>query len=154
MFRQGDPSNAVFYIQSGKVKKTVLSEQGKEAVVAVLGAGVFLGEGCLARRAAASIDGFRSDEMCDRANIEDRNYARDPRRAGVCRVIYLAPPGPQRSYRRGPSRSTVQFEREASRARLLCFWRILARRVEPEPVHSKSQPGDARRNDRNGLGSA
>jgi CRP-like cAMP-binding protein len=48
VFRQGDPSDAVFYIQSGKVKKTVVSEQGKEAVVAVLGAGDFFGKGCLA----------------------------------------------------------------------------------------------------------
>jgi CRP-like cAMP-binding protein len=48
VFRQGDPADAVFYIQSGKVKKTVVSEQGKEAVVALLGAGDFFGEGCLA----------------------------------------------------------------------------------------------------------
>jgi CRP-like cAMP-binding protein len=47
VFRQGDPSDAVFYIESGKVKKTVVSEQGKEAVVALLGAGDFFGEGCL-----------------------------------------------------------------------------------------------------------
>ena len=48
VFRQGDPSDAVFYIQSGKVKKTVVSEEGKEAVVALLEAGNFFGEGCLA----------------------------------------------------------------------------------------------------------
>ncbi|SED77707.1 cAMP-binding domain of CRP or a regulatory subunit of cAMP-dependent protein kinases [Rhizobiales bacterium GAS188] len=48
VFSQGDPGNAVFYIQKGKVKVTVVSEQGKEAVVAMLGAGEFLGEGCLA----------------------------------------------------------------------------------------------------------
>ena len=47
VFRQGDPSDAVFYIQSGKVKKTVVSEQGKEAVVALLGTDDFFGEGCL-----------------------------------------------------------------------------------------------------------
>ena len=40
-------SDSVFYIQSGKVKKTVVSEQGKEAVVALLGTGDFFGEGCL-----------------------------------------------------------------------------------------------------------
>jgi CRP/FNR family cyclic AMP-dependent transcriptional regulator len=51
VFRQGDPSDAVFYIQSGKVKKTVVSEQGKEAVVALLGAGDFVGEGCMAGEA-------------------------------------------------------------------------------------------------------
>src|ERR1700683_2018352 len=48
VFRQGDPANAVFYIRSGKVKATVVSEQGKEAVVAILGADDFFGEGCLA----------------------------------------------------------------------------------------------------------
>src|SRR5580700_7507328 len=51
VFRQGDPSDSVFYIQSGKVKKTVVSEQGKEAVVALLGPGDFFGEGCLAGEA-------------------------------------------------------------------------------------------------------
>jgi hypothetical protein len=41
VFTQGEPADSVFYIQSGKVKKTVVSEQGKEAVVALLGAGDF-----------------------------------------------------------------------------------------------------------------
>jgi CRP-like cAMP-binding protein len=48
VYRQGEPADAVFYIQTGKAKKTVLSEQGKEAVVAVIGAGAFFGERCLA----------------------------------------------------------------------------------------------------------
>ena len=51
VFRQGDPADAVFYIQSGRVKKTIVSEQGKEAVVALLGAGDFFGEGSLAGEA-------------------------------------------------------------------------------------------------------
>ncbi len=45
---QGDPADAIFYIQKGKIKLTVVSKQGKEAVVAILGAGDFFGEGCLA----------------------------------------------------------------------------------------------------------
>ena len=48
IFSQGDPANALFYIQKGKVKLTVLSRQEKEAVVAILGVGDFFGEGCLA----------------------------------------------------------------------------------------------------------
>jgi CRP/FNR family transcriptional regulator, cyclic AMP receptor protein len=48
VYRQGDPADAVFYMQRGKAKVTVVSRQGKEAVVAVLGAGDFFGEGCLA----------------------------------------------------------------------------------------------------------
>ena len=47
VFSQGTPADAVFYIQKGKVKITVVSEQGKEAVVAVLGPDEFCGEGCL-----------------------------------------------------------------------------------------------------------
>ena len=47
VFSQGETADAVFYIQQGKVKLTVLSEQGKEAVVAIVGAGHFFGEGCL-----------------------------------------------------------------------------------------------------------
>jgi CRP-like cAMP-binding protein len=47
LFAQGDPADSVFYIQEGKVKVAVLSEQGKEAVVAILAVGDFCGEGCL-----------------------------------------------------------------------------------------------------------
>ncbi len=48
VFSQGDPADAVFYIQRGKVKITVVSKVGKEAVVAILGTNDFFGEGCLA----------------------------------------------------------------------------------------------------------
>ena len=48
IFSQGDPADAAFFIQKGRVKITVVSEQGKEAVVAVLGPDEFCGEGCLA----------------------------------------------------------------------------------------------------------
>src|SRR6202030_2335829 len=48
VFSQGQPSDSVFYIRKGKVKLAVISQQGKEAIVAVLSAGDFLGEGCLA----------------------------------------------------------------------------------------------------------
>jgi CRP/FNR family transcriptional regulator, cyclic AMP receptor protein len=47
---QGDLADAVFYVKTGKVKVTVVSEQGKEAVVAILGADEFFGEGCLSGR--------------------------------------------------------------------------------------------------------
>jgi CRP/FNR family transcriptional regulator, cyclic AMP receptor protein len=48
IFSQGEQAESVFYIETGKVKLTVVSEQGKEAVVAVLDKGEFCGEGCLA----------------------------------------------------------------------------------------------------------
>jgi len=47
IFVQGEPSDAVFYIQKGRAKLTVLSTQGKEATIALLGEGDFVGEGCI-----------------------------------------------------------------------------------------------------------
>ena len=47
VFSQGDAADSIFYIQNGKVKLTVVSEQGKEAVVAIQGPDEFCGEGCL-----------------------------------------------------------------------------------------------------------
>jgi len=47
LFSQGDAADSVFYIQKGKVKVSVVSEQGKEAVVGILGQDEFCGEGCL-----------------------------------------------------------------------------------------------------------
>jgi len=48
IFAQGEPSDAVFYIQAGQVKLMVLSTKGKEATIALLGEGDFMGEGCIA----------------------------------------------------------------------------------------------------------
>ncbi len=73
VFTQGDPANTVLYIQEGGVKLTVVNESGKEAVVAVLGQGDFLGEGCLAGQvvcmatatsiAPTSVLAIQKDEM-------------------------------------------------------------------------------------------
>ncbi len=73
VFTQGDPANAVLYIQEGGVKLTVVNESGKEAVVAILGQGDFLGEGCLAGQivcmatataiAPTSVLAIQKDEM-------------------------------------------------------------------------------------------
>ena len=48
IYQQGDPADSVLYLKSGSVKLVVTSADGKEAIVAVLGAGEFFGEGCLA----------------------------------------------------------------------------------------------------------
>src|SRR5579871_1628355 len=48
IFSQGEPANAVFYLESGKVKLTVVSKRGKEAVIAIVNHANFFGEGCLA----------------------------------------------------------------------------------------------------------
>jgi CRP-like cAMP-binding protein len=48
IFSQGDPADSVFYLHQGKVKLSVTSQQGKEAIVTILGGNEFFGEGCLA----------------------------------------------------------------------------------------------------------
>lgn len=48
IFAQGDPADSVFYLLDGKVKIVILSARGKEAVIAIVDTGAFLGEGCLA----------------------------------------------------------------------------------------------------------
>jgi CRP-like cAMP-binding protein len=58
IFAQGDPADAVFYVQNGRVKLTVVSKQGKEVVVAILGPAEFCGEACLTgqpRRMATAV---------------------------------------------------------------------------------------------------
>jgi CRP-like cAMP-binding protein len=75
VFAQGSASNSVFYIQKGKVKVTVSSELGKEAVVAILGKDEFFGEGCLAgqkRRLATAI----AMTECEIMRIEKATMAR------------------------------------------------------------------------------
>jgi CRP-like cAMP-binding protein len=75
IFTQGDPADAAFYVQSGKVKLTVVSKSGKEAVVAMLTQNSFFGEGCLAgqplRMATASADEKSTIIRVDKAVMVD-----------------------------------------------------------------------------------
>ena len=69
IYAQGAPCNAIFYIQKGKVKLTVLSQAGKEATIAILGSGEFFGEGGLAgqsRRMGSAV----AMEACELMRIE------------------------------------------------------------------------------------
>ena len=69
VFAQGDPADAVFYLQSGKIKVTVLSQQGKEAVLALLGAGDFFGEGCMTGQPSRMTSAVAMEE-CMMARLE------------------------------------------------------------------------------------
>ena len=81
VFSQGDLADAVFYIQKGKVKLTVVSEQGKEAVVAILGTNEFFGEGCLAGQV---------QRMASVATMTDSIIVR-LEKAAIVRVIHQEP---------------------------------------------------------------
>jgi CRP/FNR family transcriptional regulator, cyclic AMP receptor protein len=75
VYSQGDPADSVFYIQTGKIKKTVLSEQGKEAVVAIMGTGEFFGEGCLAGE-PLRLSTVRTITKCVIARMGKKNITR------------------------------------------------------------------------------
>jgi CRP/FNR family transcriptional regulator, cyclic AMP receptor protein len=75
IFRQGDPADSVLYLRRGKVKISVTSRQGKEAIVAILGPGEFFGEGCLAGQ-TLRIASAAAITDCSLARIEKPLMAR------------------------------------------------------------------------------
>ncbi|MGC2774603.1 MAG: Crp/Fnr family transcriptional regulator [Bradyrhizobium sp.] len=81
VFSQGAPADAVFYIQKGKARVTVVSEQGKEAIVATLGTNEFFGEGCLAGQ---------TQRMATAAAMTDSIIVR-LEKAAIVRVIHQEP---------------------------------------------------------------
>jgi CRP/FNR family transcriptional regulator, cyclic AMP receptor protein len=81
IFLQGDAADSIFYIHKGKVKLTVVSQQGKEAVVAILGAGDFFGEGCLAGQ---------SLRMASATTMSESSMTR-MEKAGVIRLLHDQP---------------------------------------------------------------
>jgi CRP/FNR family transcriptional regulator, cyclic AMP receptor protein len=70
IFVQGDVADSVFYLQKGRVRLTVLSRQGKEAVVGILEPGQFFGEGCLNGHPFLHRDHNRDGGMCDHLNSQ------------------------------------------------------------------------------------
>lgn len=76
IFSQGDRAEAVFYIQDGKMRLTVLSKQGKEATIALLGSGDFLGEGCLAADQPVRLATATAITDCSVLRIEKREMLR------------------------------------------------------------------------------
>jgi CRP/FNR family transcriptional regulator, cyclic AMP receptor protein len=75
VFRQGQPADSLFYLRRGKVKLTVISQQGKEAIVAILGAGEFFGDGCLAGQTVRMATAMAMDD-CTLDKIDKALMAR------------------------------------------------------------------------------
>jgi len=75
IFSQGNPADSVFYIRKGKVKISVTSAQGKEAIVAILSDGDFFGEGCLAGQLLRISSAFTITD-CSLARIDKALMAR------------------------------------------------------------------------------
>ena len=143
VFAQGSSADAVFYIQKGKVKITVVSEQGKEAVVAVMGQDEFCGEGCLTGQPVRLATATAMTE-CEIMRLE---------KATMIRVLHEEPAFSEmfvshllaRTIRVEADLVDQLFNSSEKRWHGPCFyWRILVRTVDP----SQSSPRSAKRHSR------
>ena len=75
-FSQGDPADAVFYLQKGRAKVTVVSQSGKEATIALVSSGQFVGEGALAAVAGLRLSTARAITTCTALKIARREMIR------------------------------------------------------------------------------
>jgi len=136
VFSQGEIGDAVFYIQKGKVKVTVVSEQGKEAVVAILGTDEFFGEGCLAGQA---------QRMSTVAAMTDAVIVR-LEKAAIVRVIHQEPAFSEMFIARLLGRA-IRVEAdlvdqlfnssEKRLARMLLLLANFGKETKPEPIIAK-----------------
>jgi Cyclic nucleotide-binding domain len=143
---QGDPADAVFYIQKGKVKINVVSEQGKEAVVAILGTNDFFGEGCLAAQ-VQRIAMVRTMTECIIVRLDKDAIIHVIHQESFSEMFICASPEPDYPRRSRPRRSDVQFERKASCPDAPAvgeLWQVRQAGTD----HRENQPGDACRDDR------
>jgi CRP-like cAMP-binding protein len=76
IFSQGEPAEAVFYIQQGRVRLSVLSKHGKEATIALLGPGNFVGEGCIASDQPVCMASATASTDCALLKIEKKEMLR------------------------------------------------------------------------------
>jgi CRP/FNR family transcriptional regulator, cyclic AMP receptor protein len=114
VFSQGDPGDAVFYIQKGRAKLTVVSEHGKEVVIAILGVEEFFGEGCLAGQAQriATVTTM-TDSVIARLE-KSTNIQVIHQEPAFSEKLICASSGSEHPCRSRSYRSTIQFKREAS----------------------------------------
>ena len=136
VFSQGDPSDAVFYIQSGKVKKTVVSEQGKEAVVALLEAGDFFGEGCLAGE-ALRLSTVAALTKCVIARISKEDITRVIHEEPAFAELFISHLLARNSRVEEDLVDQLFNSSEKRLARTLLLLANFGREVEPEPILAK-----------------
>ena len=88
VFAQGDVADTVFYLQKGRLKVVVVSEQGKEAVVGILEPGQFFGEGCMNGPFAADRHDDRDGGFCGHRNHQSGDARCASQRAEILRDVH------------------------------------------------------------------
>jgi len=136
VFAQGDPANAVFYIRKGECKVTVVSEQGKEAVVAIHSKGDFFGEGCLNghRRRLATVTAITASEIMRLEKATMVQVLHDQPKFSELFISYLV----ARNVRVEADLVDQLFNSSEKRlARLLLLMANFGKEGRPEPVLAK-----------------
>ena len=133
IFVQGDPADAVFYIRKGRIKLTVVSRQGKEAVVAILNSGQFFGEGCLVAQTYRMASATAMDQ-CSIARLEKQvviEKLREEPTFSALFISYLL----GRNLRMESDLVDQLFNSSEKRlARLLLLLANFAKEGKPEPI--------------------
>ena len=112
IFAQGGPTDAVFYVQKGKIKLTVVSPTGKEATVGVLAEGSFFGEGGLAGQALRMGSALAMTD-CTILRIDKNSMIEALHREHSFSDLFVSHLLARNiRYRRGHGRSALQFQRE------------------------------------------
>jgi len=144
---QGGAADAVFYIQRGKVKIVVTSEQGKEAVVAILGTGEFLGEGCLV---AQPLRLATAKAMAESAvmRIEKAEMVRVLHEQPTFAELFMSHLSTRNSRVEEDLVDQLFNSSEKRLARTLLLLANFGKDGKPEPIMNENQSRDARRNGR------
>ena len=151
VFAQGDAADCVFYIQQGKVKLSVVSEQGKEAVIAVLETGDLCGEGCLAVQ-PLRISTATTMTDCVMVRLEKASVVRAMHdNHAFCDFLMAYLLNSERASERCPDRSLVQFEREAAGTRAFAVGQLWERSTT-RAGHTEDRPTDIGEDDRHDPG--
>ena len=147
IFSQGDAADAMFYVETGNVKLTVLSKGGKKAVIAIFRQGDFFGEGCLGTPQPLRMSTATAVQVTMIVRVEKATIGRlihdDPVFARMFIAHLLVSCRPNR--RRSP-RSTLQLQREATGANApltLELWNT----IQATSSHLEGEPGNLGRDD-------
>ena len=114
IFAQGDTADSVFYIQTGKVKLTVVSKTGKEATIGILNEGNFFGEGCLTGQPLRLCSATAMTD-CTVMRIDKQSVMDALHREHAFSDMFVAQfADTEHSIRRGFGRPAFQFQRETA----------------------------------------
>jgi len=147
IFVQGDSSDAVFYIQKGKVKLTVVSKLGKEATIGILNEGSFFGEGCLTGQTLRLCSANRYGRLLRDENRQEVHGGGAAPGIRVFRNVRSVLAGTEHPIRRGLGGPTLQFQRKEISANSAVAGSLRQGR-RARDSNRQYQSGDSRRDDR------